>query len=264
MRGRPSHRRHRLAFTLYELVIVVIIALMIGTIFVLSTRDLYVRAKVMKAREEQSLLARALSNYRVDYRRYPSGERALAQQLVAPTAYVASMPSDPFANDRADPQYLYFASPGGGFGWAIVSPGPDGKLDFRPMEPNADADPRAGASPWDRADRNASSLRRPSDVNGAGTSLPGSYEAALHAAQGANGGGSGQGSSTSAPGGLAASIASANGAAGGDAKTENLGPHPAGKDFRNRDAFKAYLRTITYDPTNGLRSAGDIIATSDR
>jgi prepilin-type N-terminal cleavage/methylation domain-containing protein len=116
-------------FTLLELItVVVIIAILALGAFVSS---LYVATftKVAKVKDEQRTLVRALSNYELDYSTLPDTRSGL-HVLNAPTAYLVSLPKDPFAPDRET--YLYVANPANDFRYMIISPGPDGRYDLDP------------------------------------------------------------------------------------------------------------------------------------
>jgi len=116
------------AVTLFELIVVVVVAAVLAVLLVLSTNFLVVRTKVSRVKEEQRVLVRALQNYQMDYSNLPT-ESAGLEALVAPTAYLASVPHDPFQRSEPDAAYFYFSPDGIGRSYAIVSAGPDGKLD---------------------------------------------------------------------------------------------------------------------------------------
>ncbi len=109
----------------------VVVAAILAVILVLSTSFLVVRTKISKVKEEQRVLARALQNYQMDYSNMPTEQRGL-DALTAPTAYLASIPADPFSRDQVTRTYLYFTPDGIGRSYAIVSAGPDGRFDVLP------------------------------------------------------------------------------------------------------------------------------------
>lgn len=114
--------------TLFELIVVVVVTAVLAVLLVLSTNFLVVRTKVSRVKEEQRVLVRALQNYQMDYANLPRESSGL-EALVAPTAYLASLPRDPFRSSEPDTAYFYFSPDGAGRSYAVVSAGPDGKLD---------------------------------------------------------------------------------------------------------------------------------------
>jgi type II secretory pathway pseudopilin PulG len=254
---------HPRAFTLFELAVVATIALIVGAILFFGARDFFTRAKVMKVAEEQALLARALENYRVDYRSYPPPAEQL-NALLAPTAYVATLPSDPFSERDEAPSYRYFHQPGGGFAWAVVSPGPDGEFDFIPASDPVNAPEvsaatgaamTAGAYGGD-AMEDFETLS-PYGAYGSGPTLrrgaafasgPTWPPAGAHWPKMAK--------TAPAPAGPVASTAAP--------ASEQEGPaRPDPSVYVDRESFRRYAGSVTYDPTNGLGSAGDIIKLSN-
>ncbi len=132
----PSSKR---AVTLFELLIVVLVTAILAIIFVVSSQVLIVRTKISRVKEEQRVLARALDNYQMDYDFLPSEETGL-RALVAPTAYLATVPRDPFGQGGQYYQYVKLDQRGRLF--AVVSAGPDGH--FNLITPSTAA--RAGDS----------------------------------------------------------------------------------------------------------------------
>lgn len=114
--------------TLFELIVVVVVTAVLAILLVLSTNFLVVRTKVSRVKEEQRVLVRALQNYQMDYANLPRESSGL-EALVAPTAYLASLPRDPFRSSEPNTAYFYFSPDGEGRSYAVVSAGPDGKLD---------------------------------------------------------------------------------------------------------------------------------------
>jgi len=219
--------------TVFELMVVFAVGLVITIIFVASSREFIGRTRVMKVREEQALLKRALENYRVDYRAYPPDTRRLAA-LLAPTAYLVALPNDPFATTSDQPSYIYLEGPGGGYAWLLISPGPDGRIDVSLDQVEVQARsilaqaPPPGPAPGGGAPTWPAISVRPSMGNRPGH------------------GGNVTGREQTGPG-------------------EN--PYGSGRPARARidaQTFRTLLLPLIYDPTNGTDSAGDLVMFSDR
>jgi len=96
--------------------------------FIYSSRYLMVSTQVSRVKEEHRILTRALQNYQADYGTFPDNKNGL-HALYGPIAYIVRVPKDPFS--QGEPQeYLYIASPGGGYRWLLISDGPDGDCDL--------------------------------------------------------------------------------------------------------------------------------------
>src|SRR5690606_8536367 len=117
------------AFTLFEFIVVVTIAAIVVGVMMINSQYFLTHVRVMKVKEEHAMLKRALENYGLDYASYPSTAQSL-DALDSPTAYVARLPSDPFNQTSSTASYAYFYHPGGGYEWMLVSPGPNGELEF--------------------------------------------------------------------------------------------------------------------------------------
>ena len=152
MRADVVHRR---GFVLIELVVVVTIIALLAVGAWVSSRYLVVTSKVARVKEEEKTLMRALSNYEIDYSTLPDDEIGL-NALNAPTAYLASLPRDPFAPDRGT--YRYIANPFSEFRYILISPGPDGEYDL---------DPVSLAGPWGSLIRTPEAQRTSKRIAGA-------------------------------------------------------------------------------------------------
>ena len=119
----------RRAITLFEMVIVLAVTMILSMIFIYSSKHILIRTKMERVKEEHRVLQRALANYRMDYNDYPSRLSALN----APTAYLSSLPSDPFNNLKRGEIYTYYHQPSPGYRFIIVSTGPDGRNDLEEM-----------------------------------------------------------------------------------------------------------------------------------
>jgi type II secretory pathway pseudopilin PulG len=121
-----SKSRH--GITLFELGVVVTIALVLLALAFLSLRTLLVRTKVSRVREDQRVLSRAIENYVMDYSSLPSKEQGLVP-LTRPTAYLGALPRDPFQGESGA-SYVYLSPNSSQIASVLISPGPDGDLDI--------------------------------------------------------------------------------------------------------------------------------------
>ncbi len=129
LRLRHSSIVSRSGLTLFEMMIVVTVTLILSLIFIYSAQHIVVRTKIERVKEEQRVLSRALQNYRMDYNDYPRDLHALN----APTAYLSTLPPDPFLDRAHRRAYVYYYEPAEGYKYIIVSAGPDGDLDLNLM-----------------------------------------------------------------------------------------------------------------------------------
>ncbi|MEO0529375.1 MAG: type II secretion system major pseudopilin GspG [Planctomycetota bacterium] len=121
------HRKclRRQAFSLVELmVVIVIIGLLAGTATV-SVRSYLVRSKQNVAKSEIAKLVQALETYYAEYDRYPTTDEGL-QALVEPSEAFAdglltTLPDDPWGNPY---EYL---NPGRETAYEVISYGADGR-----------------------------------------------------------------------------------------------------------------------------------------
>ena len=127
-RGKGLLRPKGYAVTLFELLVVLVVASILTVLFVYSAQYLMVSSRVSRVQEEHRVLTRALQNYEADYGSLPSNRIGL-HALCAPVAYMVRIPADPFS-DRESDEYLYVKSSSGDFRWVIVSAGPDHRSDL--------------------------------------------------------------------------------------------------------------------------------------
>jgi len=113
--------------TLFEMIIVLTVTLILSLLFIYSTKHVVVRTKVERVKEEHRVLSRALQNYRMDYNDYP----IQLGSLNAPTAYISTLPNDPFIRQREN--YIYYYQPSKSYKYIIISVGPDGDSDLEAM-----------------------------------------------------------------------------------------------------------------------------------
>ncbi|MEQ8822041.1 MAG: hypothetical protein RLY93_17535 [Sumerlaeia bacterium] len=127
-RRLPNHRFHARAMTLFELAVVVTVAAVLAVLAVFSTGALVNRTKYSKVKEDHRVLTRALENYRMDYSALP-GDVHL-ESLERPTAYIGSLPEDPFASQPGNASYVYLRPKIPGVAFVLISQGPDGDYDL--------------------------------------------------------------------------------------------------------------------------------------
>ncbi|MFB3786603.1 MAG: prepilin-type N-terminal cleavage/methylation domain-containing protein [bacterium] len=101
----------RHAFTLIELLIVVAIIGILAAIAVPNFLNAQVRAKVSRAVSDMRNISLALETYRLDNNAYPAWGGLYPNQLryirlTTPTAYMSSIPQDPFVNSVNEEEYL--------------------------------------------------------------------------------------------------------------------------------------------------------------
>jgi type II secretion system protein G len=103
-------------FTLIELLIVVAIIGILAAIAVPNFLNAQIRAKVSRTMTDIRSIATALEMYNTDHGTYPEGRATWAMfgmdRLTTPTAYMSSIPIDPFA-----PDHDIMAEGPGGYGW---------------------------------------------------------------------------------------------------------------------------------------------------
>lgn len=121
----PSFRNR--GMTLFELAVVATIAVILVGLGLYSTQSLINRTKVSRVQEEQRAISRALQNYMLDYTTLPPSKTGL-RSLTRPTAYLGSVPRDPFQGEQGG--YLYLMPDSHEVAALIISPGPDGDFDL--------------------------------------------------------------------------------------------------------------------------------------
>lgn len=115
--------------SLFELLIVVMVIFVLVILFLISYPHFIISAKISRVKEEQMILVRALTNYHLDYGKFPATFKGLTA-LSAPTAYLGSIPYDPFSAGREQHHYYYLANLSNDIAYIIISLGPDGDNDF--------------------------------------------------------------------------------------------------------------------------------------
>ena len=126
------HRRAR-GFTLIEIMVVVVILAILGTLVAPQILGRIDEARITKAREDMKLYESALDLYRMDNFRYPTSEQGLDALVhrpndpnlknYKPDGYVKQVVKDPWGHD-----YVYVAPGTGGAPYDLMSFGADGAV----------------------------------------------------------------------------------------------------------------------------------------
>ena len=131
MTPRRPHKKHRRknGFTPIELMVVIVIIGLLGTVVMLNVLPAQDQASRTKAKADISQLANAMEQYRIDNFNYPASIEALRSPPAGlaqpdryrPGGYVRDIPSDPWGN-----AYQVQAPGRDGRPFEIYSFGPDG------------------------------------------------------------------------------------------------------------------------------------------
>jgi type II secretory pathway pseudopilin PulG len=113
--------------TVFELTIVLLIALILLALAYVMTRPAMLNTKVSRVQEDHRAIARALSNYLIDHGAAPPALRFLQ----GTNQYMTYAPRDPFQGSAGS--YLYISSPSPELPSLLISPGPDGMFNV-PVE----------------------------------------------------------------------------------------------------------------------------------
>ena len=126
------HRRAR-GFTLIEIMVVVVILAILGTLVAPQILGRIDEARITKAREDMKLYESALDLYRMDNFRYPTSEQGLDALVhrpndpnlknYKPDGYVKQVVKDPWGHD-----YVYVSPGTGGAPYDLMSLGADGAV----------------------------------------------------------------------------------------------------------------------------------------
>jgi general secretion pathway protein G len=115
--------RRRRAFSLVELIVVMVILGMLAGLVAVRTRGYLVNSRKNAVKAEIATVLKALETFRVDQARYPSedeGLEVLTQSTdTFPEGFLTKVPVDPWGNP-----YLYFVSEDG---VEVISLGSDGR-----------------------------------------------------------------------------------------------------------------------------------------
>jgi len=121
-RGRAPRRRPA-AFSLVELIVVMVILGMLAGLVAVRTRGYLVNSRRNAVKAEIAAIMQALETYRIDQGRYPSEDQGL-EVLAQPTetwpeGFLNKPPKDPWKNP-----YVYFVTEDG---CEVISLGADGR-----------------------------------------------------------------------------------------------------------------------------------------
>ena len=123
--GKTRRPRHTWAFTLVELMVVVVIIGVLATVVTLSVTDYLVKAKQNAAKSEVATIRSALTLYFMETDRYPTTDEGLAvlkkKTTAHPDGMITSDLKDPWGNEYA---YVY---PGLHGAYDLLSFGADGQ-----------------------------------------------------------------------------------------------------------------------------------------
>lgn len=124
---QSDRRRHR-GITVFELVVVMMVAILLAALCFVSTRTVVLRTKFSRVKEEHRMLAHALSKYQLDYSALPSSAQGLDVLASSQNAQWGRLPRDPFRTNDGGYVYIYTGNPDTGY--LLISPGPDGDYDL--------------------------------------------------------------------------------------------------------------------------------------
>ena len=130
MKRFHTRPRRRTAFTLIELLLVLVILGVLAAIVVPKFTNRSQQARETAAKTGLSSISTALSAFEVDHGRFPTGEEGLQALVTAPanlpnwkSAYLPSIPKDPWGN-----AYVYkYPGQKNPTEYDIYSFGPDGR-----------------------------------------------------------------------------------------------------------------------------------------
>ena len=120
MTEKKKKQPRKNGFTLIELMVVIVIIGLLGTVVVLNVLPSQDKATVTKAQTDIQTLTQAAEMYRLDTNRYPEALQALVSPTHRSQPYIRNLPNDPWGN-----AYQY-ANPGRNGGIDIYSYGSDG------------------------------------------------------------------------------------------------------------------------------------------
>lgn len=122
-RNRSRIRKKRTAFSLVELIVVMVILGMLAGLVAVRTRGYLVNSRKNAVKSEIATILKALETYRIDQARFPTedeGLEVLSQSTDTwPEGFLNKVPRDPWKNP-----YLYFVTEDG---IEVVSLGADGR-----------------------------------------------------------------------------------------------------------------------------------------
>ncbi len=123
--GSQSPCGQRGAFSLVELIVVIVIVGLLASLVAIRTRSYLIASKQNAARAEISLIIKALETFYADQARYPSNEEGIAILVEGtaafPDGFLTKIPQDPWKRD-----YEY-VSPAESGPYEVICLGEDGK-----------------------------------------------------------------------------------------------------------------------------------------
>jgi general secretion pathway protein G len=130
MGNRIAVRQRQSAFTLIELLLVLVILAVLAAVVVPKFTNRTEQARITAAKTDISMLETALDTFEVDNGRYPSNEEGLQALVTAPSnapnwksPYLKQMRNDPWGN-----AYVYrYPGTNNPNGYDLASLGPDGR-----------------------------------------------------------------------------------------------------------------------------------------
>lgn len=131
MRRQEKRKKSRSGFTLVELLVVLVILMVIGTIAVQNFSGQEDKAKVKAAKASFVTLENALERFKLDMGRYPAEEEGLMALMVAPEDDDGSwgpkyLKKESHLQDAWGNDYVYTAPGPDGEPFEIISLGADG------------------------------------------------------------------------------------------------------------------------------------------
>jgi len=125
MCSNPSRRPRRRAFSLVELMVVIVIIGLLAGMVTVNVRSYMMTARQNTARAEMATIVQALNTFYTTYGRYPSNQEGLDVLLRAtdrlPEPLLEGTPNDPWGNPY---QYV---SPGSSGPFEVICWGADGR-----------------------------------------------------------------------------------------------------------------------------------------
>ncbi len=129
-----SQKRHRRAFTLVEVILVVVIIAMLAGIVLTRLHGHSEKARIAAAKAQISSIKTALGSFEMDCGRFPTTSEGLIALVVKPSDLTPAAKWQPYMEESkipSDPwgwEYLY-RCPGSEntTGYDLLSPGPDGE-----------------------------------------------------------------------------------------------------------------------------------------
>jgi general secretion pathway protein G len=126
---RIKNRPRQSAFTLIELLLVMVILAILATVVVRKFGGIQERARDSKAKDDIANIKGALEQYKIDNATYPTTEQGLQALVTKPSedlpewkhAYIEKYPVDPWQHP-----YVYRQPGSNGKDYDLFSDGPDG------------------------------------------------------------------------------------------------------------------------------------------